>query len=692
MNTTTPVPSPYVHSPMPSYEDVAADNARQGAINAGTYSPTVISDSTIRDKVIPDINSKAASLLPPVGVSIGPNGEWIDGRTQDKRGTDQKSAQYAPLSYGESLSSAIDEIDSAPLAISPEQTMLLEIQQRMSDDLSRNAISKISSQYSQKLRALEQSQRSSTDVLRNTLGNAGSSRYAPVSSQGILSAKERYDLQTLNDLQEEENQLILEAQNAKSGRDFQILQSKLELLEKKRQEKLSIAKDIANKMSDENKLQAQERMKEQEDMRKAITDAAKGGAPRDVLEKARDAKSLVEAVSILGDYIAATGTGIVSEYAFYKNEAAKQGLTPVSFEDYQNADANRKKAAVTPSGIPPNVVSQIDKLSAAFDSAPITKQFNEAVNQKLSFDNIISNGVGGPADLAIVYQFMKALDPTSVVRETEYETARKSGNIFAGTFAKYNGYLKEKGGFLPEGVKSEFQNVVNQKMKAIRSQYDNLKSETARKINMKTGMDDGSDYLTDYAAPLGEEIINRQKSAQDQIDTYYVGHPDDQAFIDELETVFKGDQEALLDYLIRAKKIEKKMTFNDVGGDTNIASIRNAIASIESGGSYSAKSPVNRNGERAYGRYQILESNIPAWAQEAVGRRVTLQEFLANPSLQDRIAEHQMKKIYARYGNPDDVAAVWFSGRPLKGNVAADVTGTNVPEYVRRFRKALNNA
>lgn len=108
-----------------------------------------------------------------------------------------------------------------------------------------------------------------------------------------------------------------------------------------------------------------------------------------------------------------------------------------------------------------------------------------------------------------------------------------------------------------------------------------------------------------------------------------------------------------------------------------------AIAHQESGGRYDAVSPVNRNGQRAYGKYQILASNIPAWSREVLGYPVSVKEFVSNPDIQDTIAKTKISQYAEKHGTPEDVAAVWFSGRPLAGNNSADVTGTNVPSYVK---------
>ena len=116
----------------------------------------------------------------------------------------------------------------------------------------------------------------------------------------------------------------------------------------------------------------------------------------------------------------------------------------------------------------------------------------------------------------------------------------------------------------------------------------------------------------------------------------------------------------------------------------------NDIARVESGGRYDARGPEVTSGmyagERALGKYQIMPGNLPSWSREALGREVTPDEFLANPEIQDAITRHQMQKNYDTYGNRDDVASVWFTGRPVaKAQGAKDVTGTDVNEYVSRF-------
>jgi hypothetical protein len=85
----------------------------------------------------------------------------------------------------------------------------------------------------------------------------------------------------------------------------------------------------------------------------------------------------------------------------------------------------------------------------------------------------------GAGDIALVTSFMKMLDPTSVVRETEFATARDSG----GLLATLQGYVSriEDGKFLTEEQRADFKRLSNQYLKAaedqvapVRSSYEKL--------------------------------------------------------------------------------------------------------------------------------------------------------------------------------------------------------------------------
>lgn len=120
------------------------------------------------------------------------------------------------------------------------------------------------------------------------------------------------------------------------------------------------------------------------------------------------------------------------------------------------------------------------------------------------------------------------------------------------------------------------------------------------------------------------------------------------------------------------------------------AVIAAAIGQIESGGNYGAIGPLTNDGHRAYGKYQVLDSNIGPWSRLALGAALTPDQFLADPASQDIVAQWKIDQLFTKWQNAGDVAAVWFSGRPLAEAMnRADVTGTTVQQYVDRVLAVL---
>lgn len=125
--------------------------------------------------------------------------------------------------------------------------------------------------------------------------------------------------------------------------------------------------------------------------------------------------------------------------------------------------------------------------------------------------------------------------------------------------------------------------------------------------------------------------------------------------------------------------------------DGTLDEIMRGIAHVESGGRYDAVGQPNSRGQRAYGKYQVFETNLPSWTREALGRELTPDAFLADQDAQERVARHFMGNSLKKYGNPDDVASVWFTGRPVSeaGLDVADYTGTSNAAYLQKFKQGM---
>lgn len=117
-----------------------------------------------------------------------------------------------------------------------------------------------------------------------------------------------------------------------------------------------------------------------------------------------------------------------------------------------------------------------------------------------------------------------------------------------------------------------------------------------------------------------------------------------------------------------------------------------AISSIESGGNYKAIGPATRTGDRALGKYQVMSANVGPWSEEILGRRVTPQEFISSPEIQDKIFQGKFGKYAEKYG-PEGAARAWFAGEGgMNDPNRKDVLGTTVAGYGAKFSKALGYA
>lgn len=129
----------------------------------------------------------------------------------------------------------------------------------------------------------------------------------------------------------------------------------------------------------------------------------------------------------------------------------------------------------------------------------------------------------------------------------------------------------------------------------------------------------------------------------------------------------------------------------------DIKRIAKAIGEFESSAKYDAIGvPVTKGqykGQRALGKYQIMEDNMRSWGKDATGRDITVAEFIADPKLQDQIAEYQMSEIAKFHPKPEDIASIWFTGRPTSNKsagAAKDDLGTSGNQYVDSVMKLYN--
>ncbi len=126
-------------------------------------------------------------------------------------------------------------------------------------------------------------------------------------------------------------------------------------------------------------------------------------------------------------------------------------------------------------------------------------------------------------------------------------------------------------------------------------------------------------------------------------------------------------------------------------GQTNAGEDK-AIAGIESGGNYAAVGHPTKDGDRAYGKYQVMGKNIPEWSRAYLGKEMTPDEFLRDPVAQEAIFKNKFGEYEQKYG-PEGAAKAWFAGEHGMNNPnARDVNGMTVSNYAQKFNQGMGAA
>ncbi|MFD3531992.1 hypothetical protein [Streptomyces sp. NPDC058664] len=106
-----------------------------------------------------------------------------------------------------------------------------------------------------------------------------------------------------------------------------------------------------------------------------------------------------------------------------------------------------------------------------------------------------------------------------------------------------------------------------------------------------------------------------------------------------------------------------------------------SLTQQESGGNYGAVG-VWVNGDRAYGRYQVMGANIPSWTAQYYGRRLTPQQYLASKEAQDAVVRGRLGEYVKKYGYRG-AASAWYSGQAnLHMSTRPQPGGPSIKGYV----------
>lgn len=268
-----------------------------------------------------------------------------------------------------------------------------------------------------------------------------------------------------------------------------------------------------------------------EDINNIVKDAAKNGASPETQHAISRSSSVAAAVEAAGEYLQ-TGAGIVGEYAFYKKDMANRGLTPLSFDEYQTRDANRKlkaSAAINSAGLTTAGTQVALKLSDDYEA-----RSKDYYTQRDAYNRVLSSAKDPSAagDLALIFNYMKTLDPGSTVREGEFATAQNSGSAFQIVGGLYNKVIS--GERLTDTQRKDFVKRADLLFNGAQKQQDSVVKEftaRAKQYDVPSNL-----VVRDTNATGNNDPVQQELDAKDHIIKYGNEHPEVQKSIISLVT------------------------------------------------------------------------------------------------------------------------------------------------------------
>lgn len=266
-------------------------------------------------------------------------------------------------------------------------------------------------------------------------------------------------------------------------------------------------------------------------------------------DKAAQAKTKAQALRYLPDYLTSKAdnstqfnTGSIQEYRFYEQQERAAGRTPISYDEYQTLDANRKARASD--GGPASLLTSAQYADAA------RKGYTS--DQQLALYARIAAGGG-------VIPNIKAPTESQGKALGFYDRTKQSNDTLTNLQTEFNGVLA-RGGVLPNFLKSDNRQVFEQNERNFINAL--LRRESGAAISPQEFASARQQYIPqpgDGAAVLESKRQNRESAInslkieagnlvdelpqQQTLQSFYQKNPDKQAGIENLMRQGKTDEE-----------------------------------------------------------------------------------------------------------------------------------------------------
>ena len=396
-------------------------------------------------------------------------------------------------------------------------------------------IENIKQQYESLITSQKDTNMRSEASRQQSLLMGGTSRYAPHNEIGILHEEVSFGKQKIADLLAKETAALISAEKAQQEQDYKLADKKLELYKEartQRDKELTKIYDTIQKTKETQLKNAEEQKKELDEQKNTILkDVGKNNAPPEVINAIANAKNVSDMVKAAGEWLQA-GSGTVGEYTAYKRDAETRGLVPISFDEYQARDANRKiaiaKASATGNDLSTTQLATFLRISDKFQANPVIKAAKAAAQSKQVADMVIADPKNAGNQLIILYTLIRSLDPESAVKSDEVNLAQRTQSYLS----KFKTELER----LDQGKVISDQAAVDlaKATKVLASQWEEagVRQEKDFVSQAKTaGVEKAfGDYLTGssrtYQNSTSDTLLSEGETAKKTVDTYIDIHPD----------------------------------------------------------------------------------------------------------------------------------------------------------------------
>jgi hypothetical protein len=303
---------------------------------------------------------------------------------------------------------------------------------------------------------------------------------------------------------------------------------------------------------------------DKEQINDMMTDLKKNGAPSDVISKVGNSNNINEAMNASGDWLQ-TGSGIVGEYLFYKREATAAGQIPMSFNEYQNVDANRKAratASANAGGLTSQENSTFVGITTKYQQDAVINAAIKATQINTLADQIIADPQSATNQVASLYLYVKNLDPDSAVKEGELALAGATQSYY-GKFNNTLTRISEGRVLTPDAAKAlaqatkdlvkTWEETAIKKERYYRSQAANSSPNVGNAFEK---------YLSDVQTlpPTNQEIINTEERAKGFVNSYITNNPDKADWVADLYETLNATDSEIYEYLKMNGDIQEGQT------------------------------------------------------------------------------------------------------------------------------------